>query len=496
MTFSFRIAIVLVIFYLGFASSHAQPPNVIVILADDIGTGDISHYQRHYGQNVVVETPHIDKLAREGMFFTDAHSPAALCAPSRYSIFTGNSTYRSYQPWGVWGAYQRSPIEEEDLTLGELMQQAGYHTGFFGKWHMGGDWKRKSNPDEIYRSPRVEPEMDIDLSERLAGGPMQNGFDYAFTFPSGIQDVPYAVFENNEWYPLTDSSELTLITQKKMDKLKVKLDKDEGLGDSAWDPHDMGPLLANKAVGFITAQSQTAEPFFMYYCSEAVHLPHTPPTTLNGTTIAGSYPVPHMDMIKELDEQVGQMATALKEKGLYDNTLIIITSDNGGLGFRQTLATGHRPSGIFSGHKNSIQEGGHRVPLIASWPGHIDTNMRSDAAVQALDIHATLADLLDQQIGSSQARDSRSMLPLLEGKTKPIRKQMIIQGGTSREMAYYEENWKLVVQFDPKDKTDKTRKPKALYNLKNDVREKNNLLETENKRARKMFARFNEMRDT
>ncbi|UXP32041.1 arylsulfatase [Reichenbachiella agarivorans] len=473
---------------------YAQSPNVIVILADDIGTGDISHYQRHFDQQVVVETPHIDRLASEGMYFTDAHSPAALCAPSRYAIITGNSTFRSYAPWGVWGAYQPSPIEDEDLTLGELMQGAGYRTGFFGKWHMGGDWRRKSNPDEIYRAPRNEPEMDIDLTERIAGGPMQNGFDYAFTFPSGIQDVPYAVFENNRWYPLTDSSELTLITQQKMNKLDVKLDKDEGLGDSAWDPHDMGPLLAQKAVNFIAQNS--AEPFFMYYCSEAVHLPHTPPATLNGESIAGTYPVPHMDMIKELDEQIGMMIAALKAQGVYENTLIVITSDNGGLGFRETLATGHQPSSIYSGHKNSILEGGHRVPLIASWPGQIQPGSSSDAAVQGLDIHATLADILSQKVGKQQAVDSRSMLPLLQGKDKAIRKQMIIQGGTSREMAYYEGDWKLIVQFDQKDNSNKTRTPKALYNLKEDIKEKNNLLQSENRRVQKMFVRFNEMRDS
>ncbi|RED96022.1 sulfatase family protein [Marinoscillum furvescens] len=468
-------------------------PNVIVILADDIGTGDISYYQRLTGGKVVVETPNIDELASEGVVFTNAHSPAALCAPSRYAVMTGNATHRSYRPWGVWGAYERSPLEPTDLTLGKLMKSAGYRTGFLGKWHMGGDWKLKSNPNEIYRGPRYKPELDIDITKRIGGGPQQNGFDYSLTLPSGVQDVPYAVYENSQWMPLHANSEITYISQEKMDKLNVKLDKSEGLGDSHWDPHHIGPLLAGKAVAFI--ERNASKPFFMYYCSQAVHLPHTPPDSLNGKAISGATATKHMDMIVELDQQIAMMVAALKKQGIYDNTLFVFTSDNGGLMRKKTLETGHRPNSIYKGGKNQIFEGGHRVPLIVSWPKEL-SHGKTNTLVAGYDILATLAELTGQSTGAGQAMDAKSFLSVARQpeQSHTIHEHLIIQGGTSREVAYYEGDWKLVVQFDKKDQTDKTRTPKALYHLKKDIRESNNLLTTQPSRAEKMFTRFNELR--
>lgn len=170
-----------------------EKPNVIVVLADDIGIGDISYYRRLNSKKIIVETPTIDKLAKEGILFTNAHSPAALCAPSRYSIMTGNHSYRSYAPRGVWGCYQKSPIEKNQLTLGLLMQQAGYKTSFFGKWGFGMDFARKDNPNTIYRGLRNKPELDVDITKVIDRGPQQNGFDYSFMYPAGIQAAPYAV---------------------------------------------------------------------------------------------------------------------------------------------------------------------------------------------------------------------------------------------------------------------------------------------------------------
>ncbi|MCG8514156.1 MAG: sulfatase-like hydrolase/transferase, partial [Halanaerobiales bacterium] len=167
-----------------------KKPNVIVVLTDDVGLGDISHYRMMHSDNIILETPNIDKIAESGMVFTQAHSPAALCAPSRYAIITGNSCYRSPFPWGVWGSYQKSPIKDDDLTLGRLMQNAGYKTAFFGKWHLGGDYYRKDDPTKIYRGSRDKPEMDVDIT-KIIDGPNQKGFDYSFTFPAGIQAVPY-----------------------------------------------------------------------------------------------------------------------------------------------------------------------------------------------------------------------------------------------------------------------------------------------------------------
>lgn len=450
--------------------STAQKPNIIVVLADDIGTGDISHYRRMHSSNIILETPNIDALAKEGMVFTDAHSPAALCAPSRYGVMTGNSCYRSSALWGVWGSYEESKIKDTDLTLGRLMQKAGYHTSFFGKWNLGANFKRKSNPSQIYRAPRVAPELDVDITKML-DGPQQKGFDYDFTFPSGIQDVPYATFENGIWQPLKEDSYIDHITQAKMDKLGFKLDKDEGLGDSNWDPHDMGPIIVNKAVDFINTNANQEKPFFMYYCALAVHLPHTPCKTLNGIDIAGTTPSKHMDMIKELDVQMGMLVDALKAKGVYENTLIIFTSDNGGLGgINETNNSGHRPSDIYRGSKNSRYEGGHRVPFIAHWPNQIDGQQTSGAPLLTLDIAATLADITETEIGSGQALDSYNAWPIMQNDSMASNHAFIItQGGTGKELTLIEDGWKLIIQTD---KTGTLRTPIALYDLNTNVQEK------------------------
>ncbi|MEM1358702.1 MAG: arylsulfatase [Bacteroidota bacterium] len=477
------------------AQEDNSRPNVVVVLADDIGLGDLSGYRRAHTQNIIVETPNLDQLMREGMSFTDAHSPAALCAPSRYSVMTGNNTYHNYAPWGVWGAYQPSPIKQTDMTLGKLMQKAGYQTAFFGKWHMGGDWLRKSKPTEIYRGPRNKPQLDIDITKIVGAGPKEQGFEYSLMFPAGIQNVPYAVYENHTWMPLHPESEITEITQKKMDGLNVILDKEEGLGDSHWDPHDMGPLLANKAVDYIT-KATTDQPFFLYYCSQAVHLPHTPPVELNGQKIKGSTPTAHLDMIKELDVQMGMLITALKEKGVYENTLFIFTSDNGGLVFAKTMATGHRPSDIYRGGKNQIYEGGHRVPFIATWPNEIPAGKTSNALLSGTDILQTLAELTGQELEPTQAMDSYSLLPLLKADPQSAaRKQLLIQGGTGREVIIRDGDWKLIIQYTK----DGSNQPKALFDLSDNLTENDakNLIEApqQQQRIERMYQTYNAIRN-
>ncbi|WP_109831452.1 sulfatase family protein [Reichenbachiella versicolor] len=480
-------------------STMAEKPNVLVILADDIGLGDISYYRSKHSQNLIVQTPTIDKIAQEGMAFTNAHSPAGLCAPSRYAIMTGNNTYRSYKPWGVWGSYQRSPIEKEDITLGQLMKSVGYQTAFFGKWHIGGDFKRKSNPNEVYRSNNRKREVDVDISQYVGGGPSFQGFDYDFTYPAGIQDAPYAVFENGKWYPLDKNSKIEFLSYLEAEKKGLILDKEEGLADTEWDSRKMGPLLAKKAVDYIHSHSQKKEPFFIYYSSEAVHRPHTPPVSINGKKIKGSTPSPHLDMVKELDQQVAMLIDALKENGVYDNTLIIFTSDNGGLKVKESIRAGHNSSDIYRGSKNSTFEGGHRVPFIVSWPKMIESGITSSEAIQGNDIMATLAALHNTSIPSHQALDSYNFLPILiNEKEAKGRDFMVLQGGSDKRGTLIENGWKLIVQFDKKDKSDQTRTPLMLFNLNEDVKEKNNLIDQpeQQERIKSMFAKFNQYRDS
>ncbi|MDF9796468.1 arylsulfatase A-like enzyme [Catalinimonas alkaloidigena] len=476
-------------------------PNVIVVLADDIGSGDLSYYRRMHSQEVALETPHLDALAKSGMAFTNAHSPAALCAPSRYAIMTGNSCYRSPSPWGVWSAYAKSPIQKDQLTLGRLMKQANYHTAFLGKWHLGGRYYRKGSNELLYEPVGKDPQLDVDISKIVDDGPQQMGFDYSITLPAGIQNVPYAVYENGEWMPLEDSR-IDLITHESMTKINASLDKSEGLGDANWDPHIMGPLLAGKAVNYISTHANQSQPFFMYYCSQAVHLPHTPPAELNGVKIAGTTPSAHMDMIRELDEQIGMMIAELKKRGVYENTIFIFTSDNGGLHVdKKTLASGHKPNSIYRGSKNTPYEGGHRVPFIISWPAQIKAEQQSSQTVLGLDIMATLAAISGQKIEEGQAMDSYNLLPILKNdinaETHPY---LMVQGGSHREVMIIENGWKLIIQVDKKDKSDQTRTPVALFNLNDNLieDERYNLINNNKymKKVEALFDKYNSTRES
>lgn len=454
-----------------------ERPNVIVVLADDIGIGDISEYRRLNSQNIVLETPTLDTLAKEGILFTNAHSPAALCAPSRYSIMTGNHSYRSYAPRGVWGSYQQSPIENKQLTLGLLMQKAGYTTSFFGKWGFGMDFARKDNPNKIYRGPRNIPELDVDITKVINRGPQQNGFDYSFMYPAGIQAAPYAVYENGVMIPLHKNSKIVQITQKNMDKIGFKLDKMEGLGDSYWNPFNASHLLVNKAVHFISKNSNSKKPFFMYYCSQAVHKPHTPSKKLNKTKIAGTTPSSHLDMVKELDVQMEMIVNALKTKDIYKNTLIIFTSDNGGLLISKTIKSGHKSNDIYRGGKNQAYEGGHRVPFYADWPDKIKPNSISNTPILGLDVLATLASLTNQKILENQAMDSSDLLPIILNE-KEINPHpfLINQSGTGKEVMITENGWKLIVKIKDEATFKVNQKLIALFNLNDnpsEIEEKN-----------------------
>nr|WP_320120364.1 arylsulfatase [uncultured Marinifilum sp.] len=477
-----------------------KKPNVIVILADDLGVGDVSNYRRMHTNQIILETPNIDRLATSGIKFTNAHAPAALCATSRYGIMTGNSCYRSSLPWGVWGGYTKSVIRPDQLTLGRLMKQANYNTAFFGKWHLGTTFNRKDNPNKEYvpnKKKKIEDEVDI--TRIVASGPNQNGFDYSFNLPSGIQNVPYAAYENDKWHPLTKESTIAVIDKEYMASLDLELDKKEGLGDSNWEPRKIGPLLVNKAVDYISKNANKKEPFFMYYCSQAVHTPHSAAKELNGVKIAGTTPSRHMDMIKELDVQVGMIVEALKEQGIYENTVLVFTSDNGGLHVDgDTWNSHHEPSDIYRGCKNDPYEGGHRVPFIVSWPDEIKANQNSNQPILGLDIMATLAAITKQKISEEVAQDSYNLLPVLKNKkgakTHPY---LMVQAGSHKEVIIIDKGWKLIIQVDKKDKTNKTRTPIALFDLnKNEKEDERYNLVNDKKHQKKLKYLFNKYNDT
>jgi arylsulfatase A-like enzyme len=446
-------------------------PNVVVIMADDVGLGDISyHVERFMKLQPAFETPALDALAQKGMWFTDGHSATSLCSPTRYCVMSGNNNYRSHAPWGVWNTFAESPFGKGDVTLGSVVRDAGYTTGFIGKWHLGGDFKAAEG-SAIFRDSdkRVRPEQ-VDLKYLLGGGPLDCGFDYGFTLPCGIQGPVYTAYQNGTWYPMGPSSRLIFLDETNAIHPKDITSKGPGAGDSNWDTREIGKLISAKAVDFIDAHAGT-KPFFLYYCSPMPHLPHCPPQEFDGRAVAGSTPSLHLDCVVDLDCQVARILGALKKNQVLDDTLIIFMSDNGGLVNidPNDKGLGYNSAGGWAGGKNSPLEGGHRTPFIAFWPGRIEAGSVCDELVVNTDILTTLAALVGTQLPSDQAMDSRNVLPLLLGQQKQaFRKKVLLQAGSNCEVIYRRDPWKLIIKSNW---TCDTWTPQTLFDLKKSPKE-------------------------
>lgn len=446
-------------------------PNIVLIMADDLGLGDVSHHVRtQMKKEPVIETPAIDSIARESLWFTDGHSATALCSPTRYCVMSGNNNYRSNAPWGVWGTFRETAFKKGDVTLGSVVKDAGYSTGFIGKWHLGGDFRDLSNGG-IYRANDRNEDITgtVDLTKWIANGPRDWGFDYDFTLPCGIQGPIYTAYENNSWYPMRDDSEIVFLNKSNAIHPKDLTSKGEGMGDSGWDAREIGKLISSKAVDFIEANAGKDKPFFLYYCSPMCHVPHCPPAEFDGKKIEGATPSRHLDMILDLDQQVNRIIKTLKAKGVYDNTLIVFTSDNGGLAVdKATRASGHRVSGGYAGSKNSPLEGGHRTPFFAVWKDHIAPGVTDEPALNQ-DMLATFAALVGTKIPDGQALDSNNLLPLWTGEGQFKQRDFIVQqAGSGKEVYYRKGTWKLILQSNLQlSKFD----PIALFNLADNPRE-------------------------
>lgn len=466
-------------------AASANPPNVVIFMADDLGRGDLSHYSRHIrGAEPLFETPTMDAASRAGMWFTDAHTPTALCSPTRYSVMSGNHTYRSDRPWGVWQKFAETQFTSEDTTLGRVAKTGGYATGFIGKWHLGGDFPARDGSG-IFRghAQSARPEQ-VDLTRWIGGGPQDVGFDYDFTLPGGIQGPMYIPYENGEWYRLGEGSEIIFLDENTAIHPPDVPTPGPGVGgpgwgDSNWDSREMGKILSAKAVDFIH-QHAGETPFLLYYCSPMVHLPHCPPDEFDGVPIAGQTPTLHLDMVLDLDMQLKRIVDALKANDVFDNTLLIITTDNGGLNISHD--TGHRTSGNFSGHKNSPLEGGRRGPFIAVWPDRVPAGTINHETIIQEDLLATVAELVGATLEPHQAMDSRSIVPLLTGEGElPRRDAVLGQGGNQFDVIYRYtrpdmNDYKLIIRTN-RECTEWT--PRALFNLTATIVEspQNNLID-------------------
>jgi arylsulfatase A len=489
------------LFLLFFSAQIAavERPNIVLIMADDVGYGDVSFYNEHVvGKKAHVHTPNIDALAAQGIWFTDAHSPSALCSTTRYSVMSGNSTYRSYAPWGVWGSFKKNAITKDDLTLGRVAKAAGYETGFVGKWHLGGSFHKKGTTTIYEGKNKGEATKIPNLKEWIAGHPRELGFDYDFTVPTGVQGPLYLAFENSHWYPLSEKSDLLYMEKNNAEHTKIVGLQGPGMGDPAWDATRLNKLLASKAEQFIHSNAGKT-PFLLTYWSSAVHVPHLPPEKWGKETIAGTTLTRHLDMVKTLDQEVSTIVKALKATGVYENTLIVFTSDNGGIIDSTAEAAGHNSPGDLRGSKGQAYEGGHRVPFIVTWPAYTAQGSQNDALVNGTDLVATIAALLAVPVKPEQAKDSWNLLPLIKGeKDAPRRYELMLQGGVGKKHVVFRDgHWKLLIRSGNRVKRYRAL---ALFDLSSNPQEEElgNLVENPKyqDRVKKMLKRYIKIRQS
>lgn len=407
---------------LALASTSARAadrPNVVLIFADDVGYGDVGCYGA-----TKVQTPNIDRLAKEGRMFTDAHSASAVCTPSRYALLTGEYPHRKnlYKP-----VFLRTGliIDPQQQTLGSLMKDAGYATACIGKWHLG--------------FGRQAPNWNGELKP----GPLELGFDYYFGVPVVNSHPPFVYVENHHVLGLVPEDPFVFGQKAKTREFSEKMGLDAiGGADAAhalYDDEAVGTTFTEKAVDWI--RSQKKNPFFLYLATTNIHHPFTPHPRFQGTSECG----PYGDFIHELDWIVGEVMRTLEEQGVADNTLVIFTSDNGGmfnLGGQNAWEAGHQLNGELLGFKFSAWEGGHRVPFIVRWPGNVAGGSTSDQLISNIDMLATMAALTGRAVKEGHGQDSVNMLEAMTGNpSEPIRDHIILAASKPTHLASRRGKW-------------------------------------------------------
>ncbi|MBX7167748.1 MAG: arylsulfatase [Pirellulales bacterium] len=443
------------------ASLAPARPNIVMILADDLGYGDLHCYNPDRGK---IPTPHLDRLAASGMRFTDAHSSSACCSPSRYALLTGRYHWRTRLQAGICELWERPLIARERLTIGKLAQQHGYRTACIGKWHLGEDWGIADDQARFFRRegsepPPLTPERlsawRAVFGRPLRDGPTTRGFDEYFgtIVPNW---PPYAFVEGDRVQGLPS-------TYLPADLVGHHLASFNGPALPGWQLAGVLPALRDRAIDFIRRQAQPQQPFLLYL---PLTTPHTPLAVNPPWSGRSGLGLPVADLIMETDDVVGQVLAALDEHGASENTLVLFTSDNGFaayVGAAQLEAQGHYPSGPLRGYKRDAYEGGHRVPFVVRWPGHVAPGSICDQLVHQADWMATLAEILGAKLPDDAAEDSFSMLPLFAAVRGAVREHAV-SCASDGTMSVRQGTWKLIQASEPE-----------LYDLATDLGEQHNL---------------------
>jgi arylsulfatase A len=469
-----RSALLLALLTATLSAAEPTRPNIVIILADDLGYGDVQCYNPERGK---IPTPNIDQLATQGMRFTDAHTSSGVCSPSRYTLLTGRFHWRTRLQAGIVRYLEQPLIAPDRLTLAGLLKQNGYGTAAIGKWHLGWDWDIPAD-----KRPLVAPVRKADLpkvddalraewktiyQKPIGGGPTTRGFEQYFG-----TDVPnwppYAFIENDRTVGIPSEFLPPRLFEKNLAGLP-------GPAMANWKLEEILPTLGDRAAVFIARSAKETRPFFLYMSLTAPHTPIAVTPEWRGKSGLNVY----ADFVMEMDAVVGRVLAALETSGVADRTLVVFTSDNGCApyaGAKELEAMGHFPSGPLRGYKADVWEGGHRVPFIVRWPGVVKAGTRCDQLVQQVDFMATFAELLGTKLPANAGEDSVSLMPLLRGGDTPVREYAISHASTGVP-SLRKGHWKII--FGPNgggyEKGDPEASGGQLYDLATDLGEKKNL---------------------
>ena len=456
---------------------RSSQPNIVIIMADDLGYGDVQPLNRESK----IETPAFSQLAKQGVTFTDAHSPSAVCTPTRYGLLCGRYAWRTRLKRGVLGGYSKPLLEKEEQTIATVLKSAGYQTGCIGKWHLGLGWEWSKEPKNInYFGIAGKPGF-VDYSQPLRDTPIHHGFDYSFIIPASLDMSPYVYIENDR----VTAEPSRILDASKFPKFYRK-------GELADDFKIVEVLdrVTETACRKVLEFSKSEKPYFLYVPLPAPHKPVIPNKIYSGISGMG----PYGDFVMQVDAAVGKIHAAVQESGEAKNTLFVVTSDNGSF-MRRFEDSGkedhvrnetiqgftpnhHMPNGILRGTKADIWEAGHRVPFFASWPGKIKPG-RVNQTICHTDLLATCAEVAAVDFDATHGQDSYSFWPLLNDPAAEYKRAPVIHHSVSGMFAMRQGDWKLVLgngsggREQPKGKP--FAKPYQLFNMATDLAEEQDL---------------------
>jgi len=481
-----------------------EKPNIVLIVADDLGYGDI----RSLNDNAKTYTPSIDRLVNSGITFSEAHSSASVCTPSRYGILTGRYAFRSERAkTGITG-FEASVIEDHRATIASMLQSGGYNTAVVGKWHLGIDWV--TNDNQPARMEAQTGYSNVNYKAPVSRGPNNYGFEYSFIHPASLDIPPYLFLRNHK----AVDHEMVLTTavyerrlpntvfswdKKHSDDLAVYWEKGiwwrEGEMSGSFRIEECQEQIISASVQYIDSVATDKDPFFLYVPLTSPHTPWVPHARFKGKSHVGVYG----DFVTEMDEAVGQIVDALKRNGVYENTLLIFTSDNGAYWPDEEIELfAHDSNAGRKGQKGDVWDGGHRVPLIVTWPKLVKTPRNYPHLVGLTDLFATLGEITGQPVGLHSAEDSYSFAGVIVNDSKtPIRNSMVHHTASNRYSLRFG-NWKFIDGLGSGGFTHPTRlSPEEhgpagqLYDLDNDPGERINLYQNHPKRVAEMDEMLN-----